>query len=849
MAKSFETTLVIRGDGKGGVEAVKSNRQEIDRLDKQQRRNEKTTRDWDRSWSTITGTIAAAGAAIGALKLGDMIAQQARAVIESDNLARSIGVQTGQLQAMEYAAGQAGVAQDKMGDILKDVSDKIGDAYANGGGEALDVINNLGLSANKLIQMSPDQQLLAIGSALSQLGSRAEKVNALESLGDDASRLLPLLEDNGREFKRLMRQAYDINVALPDSDIQSYREGNKVIHEMEGTVEGLFNTFTTGIADTNFGPVRDGLDDIRKIVADPDFQQGVVSIATALSDMAAGGGRNIAQLQREMSSFGDRWTLYLDQDFGIGDKLEVAQAKARQLGNELSYLEKLSDGGTMDLAINGYFSRDSLDADIVETRKKYNQALSDTNDGFTALAALAGPFNERQAELSTTALSVAKSLREEQKAAHGTLQSYRDRAQAQAAAKQAAKEHQQALKESASAYDELLASINPTGKAEAEYVENIHDLSVAYQDGKRNQLEYYAGVSAAAEKFNDARRAAKGLRTEQELLDKYAPGLSQLQELARDRKGVANLGGSAGDVARANLQKQIRQVGTSDAPGELSSETYDDNGFGQANRIESQRGEYEQWYQDQLSALKSFQDQRYGVEQEATQAIEALEQQHQQRLIQYEQQAQSARLQGYSSLFGSMAELTGEFAGEQSGIYQTMFAASKAFAIADAIIKIQQGIANAAAMPFPANLGAMASVAASTTSIVSTIEGTSMSLPSSGGGGLAGQAHDGIDSVPREGTWLLDGGERVLNPQQNKDISEFVARENRLASQNPTNNNQQTSATIEQHFHFSDSGSGSSDSRMQQMVRKAAKQGAQQGYQLVLQDAGNNGPIRQKLGV
>ena len=37
-----------------------------------------------------------------------------------------------------------------------------------------------------------------------------------------------------------------------------------------------------------------------------------------------------------------------------------------------------------------------------------------------------------------------------------------------------------------------------------------------------------------------------------------------------------------------------------------------------------------------------------------------------------------------------------------------------------------------------------------------------------------GMAHDGIDNIPKEGTWLLDGGERVLNPQQNKDLTKYL---------------------------------------------------------------------------
>lgn len=40
--------------------------------------------------------------------------------------------------------------------------------------------------------------------------------------------------------------------------------------------------------------------------------------------------------------------------------------------------------------------------------------------------------------------------------------------------------------------------------------------------------------------------------------------------------------------------------------------------------------------------------------------------------------------------------------------------------------------------------------------------------------GLAGMAHDGISEVPREGTWLLDKGERVLSAKQNSDLKSFM---------------------------------------------------------------------------
>lgn len=39
---------------------------------------------------------------------------------------------------------------------------------------------------------------------------------------------------------------------------------------------------------------------------------------------------------------------------------------------------------------------------------------------------------------------------------------------------------------------------------------------------------------------------------------------------------------------------------------------------------------------------------------------------------------------------------------------------------------------------------------------------------------IDGQAHDGMTNIPREGTYMLDGGERVLSPEQNKDLSGFL---------------------------------------------------------------------------
>lgn len=105
------------------------------------------------------------------------------------------------------------------------------------------------------------------------------------------------------------------------------------------------------------------------------------------------------------------------------------------------------------------------------------------------------------------------------------------------------------------------------------------------------------------------------------------------------------------------------------------------------------------------------------------------------------------------SLFGSMAQTAKTAFGEQSRAYRAIFALEKAMAIARSVMAIQTAMAQASAHPFPMNLGAMATVASQVANIVGNIRAVAMPV---------GQAHDGIMSVPKSGTWNLKKGERVL---------------------------------------------------------------------------------------
>ncbi|MGM8931380.1 EF-hand domain-containing protein [Salinicola halophyticus] len=280
MARKYESAVLLTGDATGAVKAIDLTDDHLRQLNARQERNKKTTKDQGASWETLSTTLKASAAAMG-LSVAGMAAlgtNQLRVVAQTDRLAKSIGVQTGQLQAMQYAAQFAGLEQDKMGDILKDVADKIGDAASNGGGEAIDVINNLGLSAQKLVAISPDEQLLSIAEGLDKLGSRGQQVNALESLGNDASRLLPLLENNAAELRRLMQQGYDLNVAMTQADIDSFVDAQSAIETMGSAVQGLTNSLLIDLAPA----ITESVEDIREWIDEMGGMDVVVDrISTA----------------------------------------------------------------------------------------------------------------------------------------------------------------------------------------------------------------------------------------------------------------------------------------------------------------------------------------------------------------------------------------------------------------------------------------------------------------------------------------------------------------------------------------------------------------------------------------
>lgn len=113
-----------------------------------------------------------------------------------------------------------------------------------------------------------------------------------------------------------------------------------------------------------------------------------------------------------------------------------------------------------------------------------------------------------------------------------------------------------------------------------------------------------------------------------------------------------------------------------------------------------------------------------------------------------------------ASLFDGLAGLAKAYGGEQSKTYKALFAVSKAFSITQAAMSIATGLAKAQELGWPANLAAMAQVAAQGASIMGQITGSNFSGAYDKGGDIpAGK----IGLVGEYGPELVQGPANVTS--------------------------------------------------------------------------------------
>lgn len=191
--------------------------------------------------------VPALGAAFAADKMAQMLKGVNDAANQIDRLARLADSAPQEFQRYAAAAKTVGVDMEKFADITKDVQDKIGDFMQTGGGELKDFFEKIapkvGVTAEQFKHLSGPQALQLFYSSLQKANlSQKETVYWMEAIGDDSSKLIPLLANNGAEFKRLGDRAAASGAQMSDYLIAASKQLTEQTGEMDNQLKAAKNT-------------------------------------------------------------------------------------------------------------------------------------------------------------------------------------------------------------------------------------------------------------------------------------------------------------------------------------------------------------------------------------------------------------------------------------------------------------------------------------------------------------------------------------------------------------------------------------------------------------------------------
>ncbi|CAH5165402.1 hypothetical protein AI2848V1_1605 [Klebsiella pneumoniae] len=760
-------------------------------MDKAERSSQKWRDQVKKDAKEVSSSIIAVGAAaataavgIGAAGLA-IVKNTAQQVTEADRWAKSLKMSTQDLLSWQYAAEQAGLSGDNIADIFKDINDKVGDAVLNKSGEAAQALDTLGLSAQKLAQQSPDKQLMAISEALQKIPTQAGKTNILESLGNDLSKMLPLFDNNNEKLKQFIQLSKDFGVAPPQEDIDNLVKVNQFFQDIETSARGLKMEIASGLAKVDLTPLQDGLDDIRDVFTDPAVLQGLsdlvgeaISLAGVVGRIAGGLGAIATYTRSRIGAVSGNYNAADESD--IAQRIEFLNKRGNQSKEQKDELDFLTKRLQFLRAIKSSLTPEEVD----KGANGLTSLLSDmgiqppTGDDYKLGK---GESNQKVTTKSNPTENAFKSrLLDLQKQA---------------------------------------ALIETTGKKTAEVTE-LEKVNFDITSGNLKKLsEAQKKQLRDAAKFLDSKKEELRLNQENAKVAEYVLDLERQNKLVRqgfDNQIVSRYSGS---------RERSRMQDNNDILQDFASRQEELLNQFQSGDIDKSL------YDKKKEALQNSLNERLRIQEEHYKKLDELQNDGVAGFV----SGISDQAAAYSNLYANMQQVGAQtFSSltdmvinwaETGKLNAQDFAATFIQSVGAALLQYAAAqVAMAALSAFTAWIGVpyVGPVVAPTQAIAAAAAaGVFMTAI---GSALHGQAHDGIDSVPETGTWLLQKGERVTTA---KTSAKLDATLDRVANQSTGG------ATYAPSMSFYVNGDPS-DAQIA-MMKKAASDGAQMGYQKAVQ--------------
>lgn len=191
---------------------------------------------------------AAAGFGVVATALTALTIKQSLMIDETAKMARSLGVGLSEFQALALVADEAGVGQEQLAVAFTKTQKAISEA-AQGSKAYVDAFQRIGLSAQELINLSPDEQFEKIAVALNNIQNPTERTAlALEIFGKSGRALVPMLDDVAEKLKQAKDFNDKFNISLNEIDAAKVEEANDSFGRLFKALGGLGNTIAVAVS-------------------------------------------------------------------------------------------------------------------------------------------------------------------------------------------------------------------------------------------------------------------------------------------------------------------------------------------------------------------------------------------------------------------------------------------------------------------------------------------------------------------------------------------------------------------------------------------------------------------------
>lgn len=664
------------------------------------------------------GFTAVAGASIAAASaVADYVKQYTE-------VSKSTGLTVETLQKLEKQFSGTGLTVEKFGDINKDTMDKLADAWRNGGGVA-DDLESVGLSIKDYAEFMNDPQggmkaAIKVFYDMRKAGASLSDVKfMMESLASDSSHMADELQKYG-SYQEAVNAINEQTVKITDEAAKEYDKFSSNMDTLGGNLKGL--------AAEALNPVVDGMNRLFDWFEKDWEKTKLYNALKTFNERFEKTRENMAMANAGFISKRGYSTTGL-----MGGKASF--------NNKPNYPDRWKDkDGNLRDKDGGY---------VIEINKG-----AEEKKGFTPEAqggGVKGDFKKDQEEAQKVRESALKA--------------------AEKAAQEAQRRREQALKDlnalNIQMYSQSQAAV---ASSNAQIVESLKKLDNALEQGVITQEQYQtkrkALIEANADNFYNSVLGMSPVDALQALSaskDIYNQSLVDLQAQF-DQKLISyeDYLKRKADLEAAYSAREGATKGLADRKfGELSSSI---GGFGFEEEFAAQKAEADR----QLKSDKDNINKAGLPEEQRMKLLEQAERKHKKTLIDIEQQAATARMSIVSDMFGGMTSALQMFGLENTAAGKAMFVAQKGAAIAQATIDTYSAANKAlASAPAPMSYALAAAAVARGIANVAQIKSTS----------LDGMAHDGIDNIPREGTWLLQKGERVVDDRTNGDLKEFLSNQ------------------------------------------------------------------------